>query len=147
MELTCGAGIAEIDNITANELEIEAGAGEVRVNFADVKKFSANVGAGRVETSEMTAQEVDLELGMGECVYHGTIQRELDAECDLGNMEIMVKGSESDYNYEIECAAGNIDRGGRSITGLAAEKRINNSAPANFELSCNMGNITVSFLD
>ena len=145
VELTCGAGVAEIDHISANELEIEAGAGEVKVNFADVTKFSANIGAGRVETSDMTAQEVDLEVGMGECIYHGKGIRKLDAECDLGNMEIIVEGSEEDYNYEIECAAGNIDLGGRSITGLAAERNIDNGAPGTIELSCNMGNITVSF--
>ena len=145
VELTCGAGVAEIDDITANELEIEVGAGEVRVNFADVTKFSSNIGAGRVETSDMTAQEVKLEVGMGECVYHGKILRELDAECDLGNMDIIIEGSEEDYNYEIECAAGNIDVGGRSISGLAAERNIDNGASGTIELSCNMGNITVNF--
>lgn len=145
VELTCGAGVAEIDNITANELEIEVGAGEVRVNFADVTKFSSNIGAGRVETSDMAAQEVKLEVGMGECIYHGKILKELDAECDLGNMDITIEGSEKDYNYEIECAAGNIDLGGRSIAGLAAERNIDNSAPGTIELSCNMGNITVNF--
>lgn len=145
VELICGAGTAEVVNITANELEIEAGAGEVTVNSAEVTKFSANIGAGRVESSDMTAREVDLEVGMGECIYQGKILGELDAECDLGNMEIRVEGSETDYNYELDCSAGNIDLGGRSITGLAAEKSINNGASRNFDISCNMGNITVSF--
>lgn len=147
VDITCGAGVAEIDNITANELDIDVGAGEVKANFATVTKFSANIGAGRVETSEVTAQEVDLEVGMGECVYQGTILGDLDAECDLGNMEILVNGAEKDYNYELECSAGNIDLGGKSITGLAAEKEIYNGAPGTFDLSCNMGNITVSFQD
>lgn len=147
VELTCGAAVVEADHLTANDLEVEAGAGDVRVSFANVKKFSANIGAGRVEASEMSAQEVDLEVGMGECIYQGTITRELDAECDLGNMEITVNGSEEDYNYEIECAAGNIDLGERSITGLSAERNINNGAQGTFELSCNMGNITVNFQD
>lgn len=145
VELTCGAGTAEIVNITANELEIEAGAGEVTVNSAEVTKFSANIGAGRVEASDMTAWEVSLEAGMGECIYQGKILGELDAECDLGNMEIRVEGSETDYNYKLECSAGNIDLGGRSVTGLAAERSINNGALVTFDISCNMGNITVSF--
>lgn len=145
VELTCGAGVAEIDHVTANELEIEVGAGEVSVNFADVMEFSANIGAGRLETSDMTAQDVDLEVGMGECVYHGEILRELDAECDLGNMEIIVKGDVKDYNYEIDCSVGNIELDGRSFTGLAAEQSIYNGAPGSFDISCNMGNVTVSF--
>ena len=64
------------------------------------------------------AREVDLEVGMGECVYYGTILKDLDAQCDLGNMEIMVTGSMKDYNYEIECNAGSINLGGNSITSL-----------------------------
>lgn len=147
VELTCGAGVAELDYITANELEVEAGAGAVMVNYANVMKFSTAVGAGRVEVNDMEASEVDLEVGMGECVYHGSVLRELDAECDLGNMEIMIKGAEEDYNYEIECSAGNINLGGRSITGLAAEREIYNGAPRTCELSCNMGSILVSFLN
>lgn len=145
VELICGAGVAEVVNITANEMEIEAGAGEVRVHSANITKFSANIGAGRVESSDMTAQEVCLEVGMGECIYQGKILGELEAECDLGNMEIVVEGSESDYNYELECSAGNIDLGGRSVTGLATEQNINNGASKTFDISCNMGNITVSF--
>lgn len=147
VELTCGAAAVEADYLTANELEVEVGAGEARVNFANVDKFSANIGAGRVEANEVSAREVDLEVGMGECVYHGTITRDLDAECDLGNMEIITTGSMEDYNYEIECNAGNIDLGGKSITSLAAEREIYNGAAGTFELSCNMGNITVDFRD
>lgn len=145
VELVCGAGVAEIDYIKANELEVEAGAGEVKVNYAIVTDFSANIGAGRVEVNGISAQKADLQVGMGECIYHGQKLSELEAECDLGNMEILLEGAEEDYNYEIECSAGNIDLGGRSITGLAAERKINNGAPGTIELSCNMGNISVSF--
>ena len=145
VELACGAAVVELGNMNAKELEIEVGAGEVRIDYADVKKFSANIGAGRVEANGMTAQEVDLQVGMGDCVYYGSVSGDLEAECDLGNMDIMLQGEEEDYNYEIECAAGNVDLGGRSITGLAAEKKIYNGAPATVELSCSMGNITVSF--
>ena len=89
---------------------------------------------------------MDLEVGMGDCVYYGTILKDLEAECDLGNIGITVTGSMKDYNYEIECNAGNIDLGGNSITSLAFEKEIFNGAPGTFELSCNMGSITVDFL-
>lgn len=145
VELTCGAGVAEIYNLTAGELEIETGAGEVKVNSSAISKFSANVGAGRVEAGNMTAKEVDLEAGMGECVYQGKGLIDMEAECDLGNMKIIVDGSKEDYNYEIECSVGNIDIGGDRITGMGTERKINNGAQRNFELSCNMGNITVDF--
>lgn len=145
VELTCGAAMVELGNMNAKELEVEVGAGEVRINYADVNKFSANIGAGRVEANGMAAQKVDLQVGMGDCVYNGSVSEDLEAECDLGNMDIMLQGEEEDYNYEIECAAGNVDLGGRSITALAAEKKIYNGAPATIELSCSMGNITVSF--
>lgn len=147
VELTCGAAMVELGNMNAQELEIETGAGEVRIDNADVKKFSVNVGAGRVEANGMNAQEVDLEVGMGDCVYYGKVSGDLEAECNMGNMEIMLQGEEEDYNYEIECSAGNISLNGKSITGLAAEKKIYNGALTNIELSCSMGNITVDFID
>lgn len=146
VDLTCGAAMVEADYLKASELEILVGAGEARINYASVDRLSASIGAGRVEANDVLAREVDLEVGMGECVYYGTILKDLDAQCDLGNMEIMVTGSMKDYNYEIECNAGSINLGGNSITSLASEKEIFNGAPGTFELSCNMGNITVDFL-
>lgn len=63
----------------------------------------------------------------------------------MGNMELSLNGKESDYNYEVECSAGNIDINGTYISAFGAERSIQNGASRTFKLECNMGNITVLF--
>ena len=65
----------------------------------------------------------------------------------MGNMELTLSGKETDHNYEIECAAGNVDIGSFSVSAMAAEKVINNNAVSNFDIECSMGNITIDFED
>ena len=63
----------------------------------------------------------------------------------MGNVELALEGKQSDHNYHIECAAGNIDIKGYSMAGFLGEKEIDNGADSDYDISCNMGNITVEF--
>lgn len=145
VDVEVGAGTMEIASVKAEELSAQIGAGELMMNQMEAKDLSVEIGAGRLAASNMYAQEVSLVVGMGECLYGGTVVNELEAECDMGNMELSLDGKESDYNYELECAAGNIDINDNTISALASERKIHNGASKNIELTCNMGNISIRF--
>lgn len=144
-DIEAGAGTMEIASLQADEISVTIGAGELVMNKAHTKELSAEVGAGRLEANDMHAREVSLVIGVGDCVYEGTIEEELDAECDMGNITLSLNGKESDYNYEVECSAGNIDINGNVISALASERKIENGASRTFELECNLGNIEIYF--
>ena len=94
----------------------------------------------------MTTGDVTLEVGVGEIRFEGSIPGDLDATCSMGNMEITVIGStEQDHNMQMDCAAGNLDVGSRSYAGLATEQSIDNGADSDYNLSCAMGNMTLTF--
>ncbi|MCM1135755.1 MAG: DUF4097 domain-containing protein [Clostridium sp.] len=145
VDLEIGAGIMDISNLRARELDAIVGAGELTINNVETDDFSVEIGAGSLEAGGMYAREADLEVGLGNCSYEGTIAGSLDAECDMGSMDFLIKGKEEDHNYEIECRAGNIYISGYEFSGLAAEKYINYNAASTYELTCNMGNITLDF--
>ena len=144
-DIEAGAGTMEIASLQADEISVMIGAGEIVMNQTSTKELSAEIGAGRLEAGAMDAREVSIQVGMGECIYEGTITDELNAECDMGNIELSLNGKESDYNYEVECSAGNIDINGTYISAFGAERSIQNGASRTFKLECNMGNITVLF--
>ena len=51
-----------------------------------------------------------------------------------------------DYDYEISCAAGAIDIGDSSFSGLGHEKKISNpGSSGKMTFDCGVGNITVDF--
>lgn len=145
VEAEVGAGIMEFYDVEAGELEANVGAGVLSLYRSEVRDLSVEIGAGELYTQDMTAQEADLTVSLGTCTYQGSISRELEAECDMGNMDFLLKGKETDYNYEIECSGGNIEMDSFETAAFALEKRINNGAASTFELTCSMGNITLHF--
>ena len=109
MDLEIGAGIMEIDNLKAKEFDAVIGAGELGINKAEIIDFSVEIGAGNLVAGDMHVRGADLEVDLGNCSYEGIIEQELDAECNMGSMDFLLKGKEKDHNYEIECSAGNVE--------------------------------------
>lgn len=140
-----GAGILEISDITVDKFEVQGGAGQFKLSDMMIGKLDAQCGAGQMEAYHVQTADAELSVGAGECIFEGAIEGNLDAECGMGNMEITLSGKETDHNYEIECAAGNVNVGSFSVSAMAAEKVINNNAASNFDIECGMGNITFIF--
>lgn len=146
-ELALGAGDFTIEDLQADEVEVSLGAGRLQVGFLKTGEFTCEVGAGQIIVDEgQFAGDVALSVGAGEMLITGSIPGNLEAECGMGNVEIEVLGStEEDHNYEMECAAGNLTAGSRSVAGLVSEQSINNGAASTYNLTCAMGNMEVRF--
>lgn len=147
IDLEIGAGAAEVFNLKAREMEALVGAGELIIDKAEIVEFEAEIGAGHLMAGGMHVWNADVDVDLGECSFEGIIEQELDAECAMGSMEFQLKGKEENYNYEIECSAGNIRLNGVEFSALGMEKYVNNGAANTFELSCDMGNITLNFVE
>ena len=63
----------------------------------------------------------------------------------MGNVSLNLKNAYKDFDYEIECSAGNIDLNGKKYTGLSKEEKIDNDAEHEMKLECSVGNVDVSF--
>ncbi|MBU5481183.1 DUF4097 family beta strand repeat-containing protein [Blautia sp. MSJ-19] len=117
------------DEFRTDDLDVSVGAGE----FTNTGKISVandttiTVGTGNVELSELDICD-------------------LEVKCGIGNVDLDVLGKEADYNYAISCAAGNVDIGDSSYSGLGHERDISNpGASDRMNLDCGVGNITVNF--
>ncbi len=116
------------DDFYAKKLDVEVAAGEFINNGAvTAEKAAITVGTGNVDLKKLKVQKIE-------------------ADCGIGNIGLDIDGKESDYDYEISCAAGNVDVGNSSYSGLGHEKEISNpGASGKMELECGVGNITVTF--
>lgn len=148
------------------EAEIHAGASEIFISEISAREFDLEIGAGRVTINQLTAEQADFEIGAGEVIveygnvydcetnvdagnfeYTGMILKHGDVECNLGNAEYHLEREPEDYNYEIECGAGNVTIGKESFTGLGTEKYIDNHVQESFDIECNMGNVTIDSMN
>lgn len=146
VELELGAGQVIIDDLSAAAVSLEVGAGQIQAKNIQTGKLEISVGAGQVEIPGMKVDELKVEIGMGELVGSGSIYKSADLECSMGNLELTVKGSQRDFNYWLEVAAGNLDLGSDHYSGLAKEQKILSPvAVKTMNIECAMGNVTISF--
>lgn len=145
VEIDVGGGIICIGELEAQEVELTAGAGVISSEGISCHKLDVEVGAGEVVLGGITADEMDINVGMGVAFIQGGIGRKIDVECGMGSVEMELDNAETDFNYEIECAAGGISLGGKSYNSLVEDIRVDNKASGKCSLECSMGRIDVIF--
>lgn len=145
VDIELGAGMMALNDVTAKDVSLEVGAGQVQAANLQAEQLKASVGAGEIDLDSMNIDVLHAEVGMGELKGSGSINKSADIECAMGNIELKLAGSRQDFNYRLELAAGNLDLGKDSYSGLAQERRIDNDADKNMEIECSMGNVTIRF--
>lgn len=144
-EIELDAGILELGDLYAKEMSLEIGAGQITADYIETSKASVSVGMGEMDIDDMQVNRLDAEVGVGTLYITADIRENAKIECSMGEVELTVKGNETDFNYNVEAAIGNIDIGRSSYSGLAREKRINNGADKAMNVECSIGNISIDF--
>lgn len=140
-----GAGTLEFHKLQAGNVSFDVGAGSVEAEEIRAETLSVVMGAGEMELEDVTADEAKLSVSAGSISLSGKVNGDLTGECSAGSIELELHGKETDYNYEIFCAAGSIDVGKRSMSGLNKTKTIDNGAAKTIYLNCAAGSISVEF--
>ena len=146
-EIHAGASKVYISQISSKEFELEVGAGQVTIDQLVAEHSEFDIGAGEVIVEYGNVQECETNVDMGNFEYTGMILKHGDVECNLGNAVYHLEREVDEYNYEIECGAGNVDIGNESFSGLGREKYIDNHMQERFEIECNVGNVSISSIN
>lgn len=161
---------------TCHKLDVEFGGGVLEIKYADVdaievsmldvddykcyvREGELHVQGGLRKGIENTEgrimitipngyqfDEAELEVGAGKATVTGLLVRELDIEVGAGAMELQLPGSETDYNYELECGVGEIHVGSEKYSGIGFEKETRNpGAMKTFDVHVGAGEVKVIF--
>ena len=142
----CRISLAVPKGTSFQEIELSLGAGQVSGKTElSAERMKIELGAGEITLSGLTAEEFEAEVGMGALTVHADIQKTADVECAMGSIAMFLAGAKTDYNYQVEAAAGEVNIGGQSISGVAGEWNISNDAPRDINVECAMGSIAISF--
>lgn len=147
VDMEMGAGNFCFTDLNAAEVSLEVGAGQVDIQNMVAADLDVSVGAGDVWITDMQVTELDVEIGMGAFSADGAVNGNVDVECSMGNVEMVLEGREQDFNYSLEGAMGTIQLDGNVYGGLAEERDINNHASKEMDIECSMGNVAITFLD
>lgn len=121
------------------------GASNIEFQGLIAESLYAEIGAGKMNVQDGKVDECSVDLGMGNFEYEGIITGECTLECGMGNMELCLEGEKESFNYEIDCAAGNVTVGNENFGGVVSDREIDNGADRDMDIDCGMGNVTIIF--
>ncbi len=145
ISMSVGAGDVEIETMKANQIEISIGAGQLKVQNLIADDLKLEVAVGECVINQMNLEQGKIDISMGDLTVKGNITKDLEVNCTMGNATLELDGTEKDFNYEIDCAMGNVNVLNSGITVILGENNKNNNADKTFKISCAMGNVEVDF--
>lgn len=141
-DITTGAGRLTVDKLSADKVNFEFGAGEVKIdNLVANSNINIEAGAGEITISNGSLRNLDLEMGVGQLNLTSALIGESDLELGIGQSNITVLGNKDDYRLDIEKGIGNITVDGESVSNFENSGNRTNR----IDISGGIGEIKLSF--
>ncbi len=117
-ELKAGAGEVEVQVLSSGILDLECGAGSVRVGkLVALKSAEIETGAGEMIISDGEIRDLDLDIGVGNVALRSRLTGECSINCGIGKADVTVLGNMNDYTLGIETGIGELILNGSEIRG------------------------------
>lgn len=146
VDISAGAGTANIMYLETNNLYLETGAGELTAKELIVKEeVHIEAGVGETTIEKLQAGEADFSVGVGELNVSGKVNGDISADCGVGQMTLNLINAESDFNYNVSCGVGDVSINGKSYSGVGNSQDIDNNAAYDFDIDCGVGEIKIIF--
>lgn len=116
VELNSGAGKVEIEELAAQQVVLDVGAGRLRVNkLISTDKTEINSGAGELEILGGQLANLDLDMGAGRTAVTSSLQGNSKISAGVGRLEVNLLGNKEDYAIEISKGIGAVRINGANI--------------------------------
>lgn len=141
-----GAADIEMQGITAKELAVTVGAGELdakKLTATEKAKFS--VGAGEFSAEDVELSNARLDCGVGQMELSGNLTGDSTVDCGVGQISLTLTGNEEEYHGNLSCGLGEISMGSVKIDGSGNKTYGTSSAESRMDIKCGIGEVDVRF--
>lgn len=145
VSIELGAGTLDFNDLNSTEINLEVGAGQINAKNLVSDELEMSLGAGEIVLKKMKVGNLKADVGMGNLEMDGTVSKDAELQCAMGNITFEVDGEEEDFDYDLECSMGNVTLGKEEFSGIVQERQIDNKADKTMNIECAMGNVEISF--
>lgn len=145
INVDAGAGKIEACGLKGKEVKISVEVGDIEWDALSAESLQVEIGAGKILTKNALIGDLAVSLGAGECEVQGEVQGNVYVNCAAGNVFLAHRGSEDEFNYELNCTVGDIQLGKETYSGLNKQKSIDNNASKTMDISVAAGVVEVKF--
>lgn len=115
--IDAGAGKVSVDALSCDELKLSLGAGKADIkNLTAKSKAEIDGGAGELNIDGGKLSDLDLDMGVGKLTLKSRIEGDSDLDIGVGETDLILIGSETDYKIEIDKGIGSAKLQGEEMT-------------------------------
>lgn len=133
------------EDMVFQEAEISVGAGDFEVQNIVADSLSFDVGAGKGDVDYFETTNLDVKCGAGDVNASGKLNGDAVLDCGVGKLDLELDDKESNYNYDISVGIGKVRIGDDNYSGLDNGRHQDNDADKNIEVECGIGSAILSF--
>jgi len=142
IEIDAGAGNVNMESLTTKKLEINAGAGNIYGKNITANKVKMDGGVGEITLEQANLTDVDIESGVGNVNVQGGMYGRSKIDCGVGEVKLTLTGSTDDYDLKIEKGLGSVYINNEKYSDL----NWNNSTASNsLDINGGVGDIEINF--
>lgn len=128
--------------------EVNMNAGVLKVTGIKADKLDVNSAAGKLDMYSAVCNDFDLDAGMGKTsIKYLTCQDNIDIDLGMGDVDVMLKGYQEEYNYSVDVGLGNVKIGDDRFSGIADHKMNHGTTHKKIDVDCGMGSVTIEMED
>ena len=116
-DLSTGAGRFTVEELSAEKLSLELGAGEVVIRrLCAAKSCEIEGGAGAVTVKDGSLHDLSMEMGVGQLTMTAALTGVCDLEMGVGEADITLLGGKESYRVKINKGVGSAEVDGQSAS-------------------------------
>ncbi|NMA50880.1 MAG: DUF4097 family beta strand repeat protein [Mollicutes bacterium] len=144
VEIEAGAGKVKIDYLLTEDLELDLGAGKVDIkNIVTYDNTQIDGGAGSLKIDNCTFKDLELKLGLGTLFFTGNLEGDSSIECGVGSSNIKLYGTKNDYELDIDIGLGDF----KVENQVIKKSTIIGNGKRKIDINGSLGSINIEFLD
>ncbi|HHT97783.1 MAG TPA: DUF4097 domain-containing protein [Clostridiales bacterium] len=139
--LDAGAGNVHIDLLNTHKLTFNAGAGNIIANNINAKHLILNGGVGNVSFTNSVFNSSYIVAGVGNLSFEGVLYGINKISCGVGNLTLNINSKFEDYDMSVSSGIGKIMINGQSHTNFNSDNGKSNLLTINGGI----GNVFINF--
>lgn len=108
LDLDTGAGEIKVENIKAEKFDLDQGAGLLKIINSKFDKIDIDGGAGKIEVDSSELNNLDLDCGAGKVEIESKITGNSKISAGVGEINLSLIGNKEDYQITAEKGIGSI---------------------------------------
>lgn len=155
-DIRLGTGSLTLDRLSADTMNIKCGTGDLTAGELSGEDIGFQLGVGDLDIDTISASKsCTIESGTGDITLNKYDGANLDLNCAVGDISVTAAGKPEQYNYELNCVAGEIhlhhpdseSHHEKEDDTVGCLINVDNDAERELFMQCGMGDMKLNFTE